>query len=359
MGIRFERDSKKATNGPLIFFSILHDETFEEEIRSAFINGLSFYAYRFPNDNMFSYGSSEGFIEGIGEPGFVIGFFDSEKPFLTIPYKGHIKDSSSSSLFQFPDKSTSFESYSHEVDSLIEELKKRKSSKVVAARVVVKAEESFDIAEKFYELNERFPNSFIFCFSTPATGCWLGASPELLLSGSSDQLQTMALAGTRTAHTKEPWNEKNIEEQKIVTDYITTIFFEKGFQPTIGQTYSHVTGNIEHICTPISANIYNKGIGDLEGLLKDLSPTPALCGYPKDFAFKEIRHYENFDRGCYGGFCGPFHSIFDFNFNVVVRCVAVNEKKQVYYTGGGITSLSKVKEEWDETALKLFNTFRI
>ena len=87
MGIRFERNNRKATNGPLIFFSIVKDEAFVEEIRGAYISGLSFYAYRYPGDSMMSYGSSEGYVVGIETPGFVIGMFDPSKPFLTIPYK--------------------------------------------------------------------------------------------------------------------------------------------------------------------------------------------------------------------------------------------------------------------------------
>ena len=355
MGIRYDRDSRSNINGPLIFFSILHDETFEEEIRGAFLSGLSFYAYRFPDDNMFTYGASEGYIEGLDVPGFVIGMFEPEKPLITIPYHDKKNVANPIPLYSMPLKSTSFKDYSHEVEEIIKDLKGAHDSKVVAARVVIKEDSSFDIAEKFYELCTRCPQSFVFCFGTPATGCWIGASPELLLKGKEGKLESMALAGTRKGGTSEAWDEKNIKEQAIVKNYISEIFQKNGLNPIIEDTYTHKAGSIEHICTPIKTKVTEKI--DLGKILKELSPTPALCGYPKDFAYKEILKLENFERGCYGGFCGPFHSTEDFHFNVVLRCASISEKRQCLYAGGGITSKSNVEIEWEETNLKFSNIF--
>lgn len=358
MGIRFEKDTRRATNGPLIFFSILKDESFEEEIRSAFFSGLSFYAYRFPGDSMMTYGSSEGYLEGMDErkPGFIIGSFSPDKPILTIPYDGIKRSEIKTSLYKMPCKSTNFEEYSFEVSEIIRDIQSGKGSKVVAARTILK-DTDFDIAEKFYELCRRFPEAFVFCFSTPATGCWIGASPELLLEGREGNLKSMALAGTRTANTSTPWDDKNVREQEIVADYIYAIFKMHNLTAEIGPTFNKVTGKIEHICTPISARIDDKEGFKLESFLKDLAPTPALCGFPKEFALKEISRLEKFDRGCYGGFCGPFRSLMDFSFNVVLRCASVDERKYCVYVGGGITAKSTVESEWKETALKVSNTF--
>ena len=118
MGIRYDKTNRKATNGPMFFFSIMQDELFAEEIRSAFISGLSFYAYRFPGDTMLTYGSSEGYVEGLGEPGFVIGRFLPDMPLITIPNKGLSVEKSkrqglenlTESKFEFPLASTSYES---------------------------------------------------------------------------------------------------------------------------------------------------------------------------------------------------------------------------------------------------------
>lgn len=375
MGIRFERGHKRATNGPLIFFSLLRDEIFAEEIRSAFVSGLSFYAYRFPGDSMMTYGSSEEYIEGIGEPGFVIGRFNPSLPVITIPYKrsakcqevisdnreprGENQDpyaKGSEHRYEMPLVSTTYEEYSHEVEDIVGAIRKGKGEKVVAARVIVK-EKEFDLAEKFYDLCQKFPDAFIFCFSTPATGCWMGATPELLLESREGVIHSMALAGTRPINTQGPWDEKNIEEQNIVTEYIVDIFRRNGFDPKVSHTFTKQAGSIEHICNLISAgcqdpNAKEERKGDIKKLIRDLSPTPALCGHPKSFALEMINKLENFDRGCYGGFCGSYRGDNDFTLNVVLRCASLTQQRCCVYVGGGITSQSHVSSEWNETQMK-------
>lgn len=379
MGIRFDKDTRRATNGPLIFFSLLRDENFAQEINSAFYQNLSFYAYRMPGDSMMTFGSSEGYVEGLGTPGFVIGMFSPQLPLITIPYKGSKRVETKVSYYSQPQVSTPFESYSKEVEGIISDLKSGKGEKVVAARVEIR-EEQTELADKFFELNERFPNAFVFCFSTPATGCWIGASPELLLKSENGYLETMSLAGTRRAAGDDTaWDAKNLEEQRIVTDYISGILKNNGLNPQIKGQYTKSYGDIEHICNEIAAplpsdytipgdlssldtntpdNSYksdlNQGLSfDLEKFLRELYPTPALCGSPKDFAMQEIAKYESFDRGCYGGFCGPFRGIMDFHFNVVLRCASVSALRLCIYVGGGITKDSVISSEWTETQLKL------
>lgn len=357
MGIRFDKDIRRATNGPIIFFSDPSSESaFAEEIRCAIISGLSFYSYRQPGDLMISFGSSEGYIDGLGIPGFVVGRFNPQLPFITIPYKGIKSNSGIDEVYMMPYVSTTEKEYCEEVEEIQSVLQHDNDRKIVAARVLVRDSE-LDIASTFFDFCRKFPNDYIFCFSTPVTGCWIGASPELLLEGNSGQLRTMALAGTRQIDSKEPWDEKNIEEQNIVTDYICEKFIDSGLDPHMGERFSKVTGKIEHLCTPINSDTGAMQPFILESLLKSLSPTPALCGNPKELALETISRIENFDRGCYGGFCGPYHSSEDFSFNVVLRCASVSEQRYCIYAGGGITIKSNPRDEWLETEIKIHNSW--
>lgn len=355
MAIRFDKDYRRPTNGPMIFFSDSASEgAFAEEIRGALLSGLSFYGYRLPESPMISFGSSEGYIEGIGVPGFVIGMFDPTIPFITIPYKG-CNSKNDISRYVMPSESTSFYEYSLEVSEIIKSLQNHPNGKIVATRVKVK-ENLLDIAETFFNFCQRFPHSYIFCFSTSATGCWIGASPELLLESHEGILSTMSLAGTRHVSDRSVWDDKNIEEQKIVTDYILNSFENAGLSPIIKDSFSKQSGSIEHICTPVSAMI-NPSLFDVETFLKQFSPTPALCGAPKTFALETIKRLEKFERGCYGGFCGPFHSMHDFTFNVILRCASIAENRFCIYAGGGITAKSSINNEWEETESKIESTF--
>ena len=357
MGIRYDRDTRRATNGPVIFFSDASSAaSLNEEIESAILSGLSFYSYCEPGSPMISFGSSEGFEYGVSKPGFIIGMFDPSSPIITIPYKGCKADPGLKSCYSQPLESTSYETYCKEVEDFIAIIKETEKGKIVASRVLLR-ENRTSPGELFFDLSTRFPDCFIFCFSTPATGCWIGASPEILIKSNNGILTTMALAGTKENNEKVSWDEKNIEEQEIVKDYILDSFRKAGMIPEAGDTYSRNVGKISHLCTPVSAAIPVSDNFSLEKFLKDLSPTPALCGFPKDLALKAILNVENFERGCYGGFCGPYHSLNDFSLNVVLRCASLSERKICLYAGGGITAKSNPHSEWVETENKLENTF--
>ena len=164
----------------------------------------------------------------------------------------------------------------------------------------------------------------------------------------------MALAGTRKNGTDSPWDDKNILEQKIVTDYILKLLKSEGLGAQVYDPHTRVAGAIEHICSEIVSEIpENFTHQSLTNLLKKLSPTPALCGEPKSEALQLIQTSETFDRGFYGGFCGIYKSPSDFCFNVNIRCLCATENRYCLFAGGGITKDSEIDSEWKETEIKL------
>jgi len=159
------------------------------------------------------------------------------------------------------------------------------------------------------------------------TGTWIGASPETLLIKKGDSLISMALAGTRPAGTNGEWDKKNIEEQRIVSCFISDKLIENGFMPHPGNTHTYTAGPVEHIRTVFTAR---DAVSDKDACLHkalktafDLSPTPALAGYPRPESMKAIKAYEDFERGYYGGFCGPVTAGGDFSFFVNLRSARI------------------------------------
>lgn len=354
MGIRFEYGSRRATNGPMIFFSDpVSEVNLKEEIRGAVESRLCFYAYHAPGDMMMTFGSSEGTVMGIGTPGFVIAPFLPDVKTVTIPY-APVPRSLVQEAFPFPSAATTREQHKEEVIAIKETLSQIGFGKIVAARVNI-INETIDPAEIFLKLCKNYPKAFSFCFSTPYTGCWIGATPELLLEARGGKFHTMALAGTRRAGSAEEWDEKNREEQKMVTDYIMQVFKDFNLEPVVQQTVTKNAGAIEHICTPISTRIPTVGTcaASIEEILHTLSPTPAVAGLPKESAIKIIKEYEAFPRAFYGGFCGPYRSPSDFSMFVTLRSGRIEAERYALYAGGGITSKSDPDAEWEETALKL------
>lgn len=127
-------------------------------------------------------------------------------------------------------------------------------------------------------------------------------NPELLLESDSRsrEVRTMALAGTRPSDDDTPWDDKNIYEQSLVTDFIAETLKKEGLDVTVDDLSERRFINIKHLCTEITA----RGADDIPALMSELSPTPAVAGYPRDEAIEEISRYETHRRNCYGGYVG-------------------------------------------------------
>lgn len=319
----------------------------------------SFCAYRFPDENkiqLFKGNLTEGICEG-----FVIAPFDLSEHNPVSIVSLHECDWSelsgiiqfcddSASLFEFPHESTTRKQHKKEIESIIEELDGNPEKKTIAAKVILR-NQSIDLPETFVRLCKEFPSSFIFAFHTPVTGGWIGASPELLLDCDQGILHTYALAGTRPADSEGDWDKKNINEQRIVERYISRCFEKWGLKPECSPTATCKAGKVEHLLTRICADTSER-ITDLLLFLKDLSPTPALCGLPKEESKERINRLENFNRGYYGGFCGPFKSPSRFSFYVNLRSVRFDKTRWCMFAGGGITPASDPDAEWIETERK-------
>ena len=255
-------------------------------------------------------------------------------------------------------ESTTRENHRKEVDAIVESLRGN-SGKTVAARAI-RIERVTDVDATFRILCEDYPDAFVFCFSTPDTGTWIGASPELLLKKENSNIQTMALAGTRPSGTDGEWDMKNREEQEMVTHFIESCLSTRCNGIKTGKTYTKQAGSVEHICTPISAILHAHGdhshdedtYQTLGELLCDLSPTPALCGSDREASMRLIERLEDFDREMYGGFCGPCDIDGKTEIYVNLRSAKCSDTATCVYAGGGITHLSRADEEWNETEIK-------
>lgn len=249
-------------------------------------------------------------------------------------------------------KSTGRSEYDDIIRNVVNDLTGLDAKVVIARQIVVETDANpFDVAERYFQ---EFPACMRSIYYTPQTGLWITATPELLIdyNADSEKLHTMSLAGTRRCGESE-WDIKNSREHALVTEYIASVLEDFGMDVSISEAESLPFGKIEHLCNRITAF----GIINPVELALRLSPTPAVGGWPVDAALKSIRHYENFDRGCYGGFLGIVTSKRCRLF-VNLRCgqlVDSNEGKFTWrlFAGGGITNMSHADVEWAETENKI------
>lgn len=240
------------------------------------------------------------------------------------------------------------EEYIETLEQVIEVIKENNLPKLVYSRRKIFTDfNTIDYKASFDNLCQSYPNAFRYLFYD-GENAWMGAFSEVLgkFNKANHEFETMALAGTLP--TSEEWTEKEIEEQKPVTSYIQNILKNYSDQVQQSETYDHVSGNIKHLRTDFKTTIKP---ADLDNLIQDLHPTPAVCGIPKDFCNENIRKYEKFPREFYAGYIKveTVDSIFYF---VNLRCAKLYRDSVHVFVGGGITAQSNPEKEWNETELK-------
>ncbi|MGR9053576.1 MAG: chorismate-binding protein, partial [Gammaproteobacteria bacterium] len=187
----------------------------------------------------------------------------------------------------------------------IENIGRGELEKIVAARTQTLAiERDFSPFAVFQSLSEAYPDTCVSLFSHRNAGTWLGASPEpLLRKDRGNIVHTVSLAGTKprpnlNGNTESAvWSRKEFDEQHLVTAFIRDALARQGIEDyrSIGpEIYS--VGNICHLKTALSVNMNHAANSalDLSRLIKDLHPTPAVCGVPKQAALEFTRKYEPF-----------------------------------------------------------------
>ena len=201
--------------------------------------------------------------------------------------------------------------------------------KIVLARCAdEKMPEGVEPMELFYRACALYPRLFIALVDTPKSGCWLTATPEILLEGQGSDWRTIALAGTMKLEGDQlngegeslTWSTKNIQEQRIVATYITECLeqFTSDFREEGPRTVR--AANLVHLRSDFTFRLSDHA--HIGNLLQALHPTPAVCGLPKREAFQFIVRNEHTPRRYYSGFMGPLGTD-ETHLYVSLRCMNI------------------------------------
>lgn len=250
-------------------------------------------------------------------------------------------------------QSNSFEQYQETFQSIYNTFSDNLNLKKVVLSRTQFLKKELNIYQYFYDLCEAFPECFVVLFSSPLTGTWIGCSPEVLLKSDQFSFIIMALAGTKIAENNIEWGSKEKEEQLYVVDYIYEYLNRKGVSFKT-QNKDLQMGKVKHRLTTFKSNdVYNIW-KDLYDFLIELSPTPAVCGFPKELSFQVIQSNEKHLRNLYTGFWG-FVDLENKQTDIYVnlRCAQLLNDGILFYAGGGITKDSIESSEWQETNQKI------
>lgn len=337
----------------------------------------SFAFYRLPYSDSFTVIESEkeplilSSVEEIGEvPGFVVVPFatDGKHPIVLI-HPDNVKTFAIQTMHQEEDENKTLHSFIREdatqrdgeemaynsaFSTFNQAVNDGHFEKLVLARksiVHLNNTPNLDMINLFHRACKLYPRLMIMLFSTPQTGVWLIASPEILVDGTGHNLHTVALAGTMPYQEGYPeWSEKNKCEQHIVEQYIEQTISPLCNQITKDGPVTMRAGNLLHLRTDFRF-ILDCGC-TLGKLIQKLHPTPAVCGMPKEEARIFIRENEGLDRSYYSGFAGPVGINSETHLFVSLRCASLSPEVALY-AGGGIMPESTAEGEWNETERKM------
>ncbi len=332
-------------------------ETLNEEIKFLLESNKNFVLFKKPNNKSIKLYSQEN--NRAYTSGFVISDFNNTEKHYVYPEKkstfsvdnynpNHpvlFKKIKNPSILSTKEKSK--EAYVSMIKSAIKELKDD-FIKIVLSRVIKWKYEDFNELNHFIQLSKNNPNAFVYLIYISNKFCWLGASPELLISYKNKNLSTVSLAGTKKK--EDSWTSKEYEEQQMVTDYIIQIAEKNQIAIAKGETMTiEASSEIVHLKTLFTATDIDYKTA--KEFLLDLHPTSAVCGVPKEKAINVIRILEGYERSFYAGYIG-LQNEKEMELYVNLRCASVSENNISVYVGGGITKKSDAEKEWNETELK-------
>ena len=257
-------------------------------------------------------------------------------------------------------QTTPVETYLSAVVAARDAVKRGDLAKVVIARdIEVDADEPIDIHAVLLRLRASFGSSYRYC-----VGDMIGASPELLVAVEGRTVRSHPLAGT-APRTGDPATDerlaaeliastKNQVEHRVVIDMVRdTLLPPCSYLDWEAEPSIVTVANVQHLGTEIEGALSDPAPHVLE-LVRTLSPTPALGGFPSREAIAFIDEHEPMERGWYGGAVGWVDARGNGQFAVTIRCahLSADRRRARLFAGGGIVAESDPLAELAETQAK-------
>ncbi|WP_288261663.1 chorismate-binding protein [uncultured Prochlorococcus sp.] len=242
----------------------------------------------------------------------------------------------------------------HVINRGIQLVEQRILDKIVLAnRIKIKLKNKLDLVEILKRLKKNQPNTCRYVWKRNSKDILFGASPEKLFSYTKPNLTLEALAGTISTNSN-PNNllrsSKDLKEHNYVIHYLIKcleVSKIKNFKKS--DIKVNTFGDIAHLQTLIFSKV--EKIFPFE-LLKNLHPSPAVCGYPKNEALDWINTLESFPRGNYASPMGWVDKSGNASFLLAIRGARYLDENIEFTAGSGIVSGSVLEKEIDEIKLK-------
>jgi len=192
----------------------------------------------------------------------------------------------------------------------------------------------------------------------------IGASPEMLIRVTGDQVETFPIAGTRKITENEEKNDEMqkelINDEKELAEHVMLLDLGRNDIGKVSkpgtveitqkleiEKYSHVMHIVSHVTGELSEQF------DSFDALKSGFPAGTVSGAPKIRAMQLIAEHEPNKRGPYSGAIGYFSYTGNMDTAISLRTMILKDGIAYLQAGGGIVADSNPEKEFEETLHKM------
>ncbi|MYM58151.1 isochorismate synthase [Vibrio sp. OCN044] len=261
------------------------------------------------------------------------------------------------------------EEYKNGVSHLLNLFNTSELSKVVLSRSVkIATDNNIDQCSLLKNLLSINANGYTYCSQISECSKLMGASPELLLSKQGRHVLSNPLAGSRPKSSCKTKNEsacaslldtqKDLNEHSFVVEEVERVlgqYCHNLYTPMFPSVIE--TETMLHLSTVLKGETQEPNISSLK-IAADLHPTPAVCGFPRQSAYRAIKEIERFERGYFTGMVGWCDARGNGEWVVTIRCAEVSQNSMSIYAGAGIVNESSPQSELEETGAKMTTILR-
>ena len=280
--------------------------------------------------------------------------FDEQILFNVGGYSNYVQPSVSKNSYRITPKSSSVDRYSLAFDRVQEHLKRGDSYLV---NLTFPTEVVFDgnLKDLFY--SSKSPYKLFF------KDQFVSYSPECFVKIVSGKIYSYPMKGTISSsviNAEETilGNPKEIAEHATIVDLIRNDLSSYAKQVRVNRFryVDQITSNdsnLLQVSSEIEGTLNENWQGNLGNLIWDMLPAGSISGAPKPKTVEIIRSVEADSRGYYTGVYGYFDGQ-NLDSAVAIRFLEKQENNFFYRSGGGVTSQSSCKEEYQELLDKIY-----
>jgi len=233
-------------------------------------------------------------------------------------------------------------------------------------QVVLSRKYEFDISGDLLSIYKSLrminPSPYMYYFKSNDLNI-IGASPEMLVRVTDNQIETFPIAGTRPRDEDMEKNKKLTEEllsdEKERAEHVMLVDLARNDVGQIARFGSvkvpefmevHQFSHVQHIVSKVIGEL--KDEKDCFEAIRAIFPAGTVSGAPKIRAMEIIQELEKESRGPYAGALGYFSKNMCADFAITIRTLVVKGNKAYIQAGAGIVADSVPEKEWFETEQK-------